>query len=339
MSNVSILFGGTSSERLVSVASAQNVAQHLPKARLWFWSHEGAVCQVSPAELAEHKEAFVKPFVPQEPLKTFETLEGALANLQDSVVFLALHGGTGEDGTIQALFEKSRVPFTGSRAAACRKAFNKETTKRLAGDAGALTAPARLLLAAPQIVLEDQLKTLFESAPRWVLKPCSDGSSQGLFHLRSIEQVPEAAHLMARLRVDYLAEVFVVGRELTVGVVDFEAGTRALPVSEVIIAAGGAFDYEGKYLGKGTREITPAQLTPEESHRAQAMALLTHRVLGCTGYSRTDMMLTENGPVLLEINTLPGLTKASFIPQQLSAAEERFEAFLQRQLTLATSAR
>jgi D-alanine-D-alanine ligase len=339
MSNVSILFGGASSERLVSVASAQNVAQHLPEARLWFWSPAGALLQVSAAELAAHAEPFVKPFVPQTPLKTFETLEGALATLKDSVVFLALHGGTGEDGTIQALFEKNGVLFTGSRAAACRNAFNKETTKRLAADAGALIAPARLFSAAPQKTLEDQLKTLFETAPRWVLKPCSDGSSQGLFHLRSIEQVPEAAGLMARLQVAYLAEVFVDGRELTVGVVDFEAGTQALPVSEVKIPTDGAFDYEGKYLGRGTQEITPAKLTAEESQSAQALALLTHRVLGCTGYSRTDMMLTETGPVLLEINTLPGLTKASFIPQQLAAAEEPFGAFLKHQLKLAQRAR
>jgi D-alanine-D-alanine ligase len=100
---------------------------------------------------------------------------------------------------------------------------------------------------------------------------------------------------------------------------------------------GGAFDYAGKYLGRGTEELTPAPITETERSQAQALGLLAHTTVGCRGYSRTDMILTAQGPVFLEVNTLPGLTKASFIPQQLAAAGKDLRQFLDQQLTLARS--
>jgi D-alanine-D-alanine ligase len=170
-----------------------------------------------------------------------------------------------------------------------------------------------------------------------VLKPRADGSSHGLVHLASPAGVPAAAALLARLGRPYLAERFVSGRELTVGVVEERQGRFALPVSEVRLEAGAAFDYQGKYLGRGTVEVTPADLTVAERDAAQALALLTHQAVGCAGYSRTDVMLSAEGPVLLEINTLPGLTRASFIPQQLAASGRPMEEFLRWQLELGRS--
>jgi D-alanine-D-alanine ligase len=102
-------------------------------------------------------------------------------------------------------------------------------------------------------------------------------------------------------------------------------------------APGGAFDYAGKYLGQGTEELTPAPITAAQRVDAQALAVLAHQTLGCGGYSRTDLILTEEGPTFLETNTLPGLTRASFIPQQLAAAGKDLRAFLLRQLDLARS--
>jgi D-alanine-D-alanine ligase len=109
----------------------------------------------------------------------------------------------------------------------------------------------------------------------------------------------------------------------------------ALPVSEVKLEEDAAFDYAGKYLGKGTTEVTPAVLTQAEWEAAQTLAVLAHRAVGCYGYTRTDMILTASGPVFLEINTLPGLTKASFIPQQLAASGRDLTMFLNTQLELA----
>ena len=134
---------------------------------------------------------------------------------------------------------------------------------------------------------------------------------------------------------DYIAEKFIVGRELTVGVFQTPQGLKALPPSEIILSEGRSFDYEGKYLGQGSTEITPADLTPKEIALAQNIALASHEALGCYGYSRTDMILTAEGPIYLETNTLPGLSKPSFLPQQLNVADIRFNQFIEQQIELA----
>jgi D-alanine-D-alanine ligase len=339
-SDVIILFGGTSSERRVSVASAQNVSRLLDDAALWFWAPSGAVHAVARDELAAHADAFVKDFTPR-GAAVFSTLADALSSsdVRGRAFLLALHGGDGENGTVQRLLEARGLAFTGSGSAASARAFDKAQTKALAAAQGVRVAAARVLSPADPPVHEAALRELLATHPRWVLKPLADGSSHGLVHLKSGAQVPEAAALLARLGLTYLAEVFIEGRELTVGVVDAGAGPEALPVSEVRLAANAAFDYEGKYLGKGTEEITPAALTDAERAAAQQLAVTTHRAVGCEGYSRTDMILTSQGPVLLEINTLPGLTRASFIPQQLAAAGKDLTAFLRGQLELARARR
>ncbi|HEY4770296.1 MAG TPA: ATP-grasp domain-containing protein, partial [Myxococcales bacterium] len=174
---------------------------------------------------------------------------------------------------------------------------------------------------------------------RIVAKPVAGGSSVGLYHLLAADEVDPAARKMEESGEPYLAEEFISGTELTVGVVDGPGGPRALPPSEVRLEQGRAFDYEGKYLGKGTREITPAEVPPQISAAAQGMALAAHRALGCEGYSRTDVIAQARGPVFLELNTLPGLTRASFLPQQLAAEGTPMLAFLEGQLTIARARR
>ena len=135
--------------------------------------------------------------------------------------------------------------------------------------------------------------------------------------------------------IPYMAEPFIAGREITVGVWQKNYHkTIALPCSEVRVLQGGQFDYQGKYLGKGIQELTPAPLTGDESKACQELALKLHFMIGCKGYSRTDMILSDKGPVILEINTLPGLTKASFIPQQLLAIKTDLRAFFSAQILL-----
>lgn len=336
-SPVVVLFGGSSNERLVSVASAQNVTRVLPDARALFLTADGAVHDVPPATLQAHVDPFQRPFMPPgAPLAA--SLDALLAQgtLASAAVLLALHGGEGEDGRLQAKLEAAGVAFTGSGSAASALAFDKSRAKAQVRAQGGRTATGVELAPSADVAeLERRLGGLLAEHPRWVLKPVADGSSYGLVHLTGAAIVPEAARTLAERHTRYLAEQFVVGRELTVGVADFDDGTRALPVSEVRFAPNAAFDYAGKYLGKGTEELTPAPLEPAEAAAAQALGVLAHRATGCQGYSRTDMMLTPDGPVFLEINTLPGLTKASFIPQQLAAAGLDFGAFLQWQLELA----
>jgi len=335
-SDVLILFGGNSSERRVSVASAQNVSRLFTDAALWFWSPSGAVFAVTHDELAAHGDVFTSDFTPKRG-HAFPTLADALASpdARGHAFLLALHGGDGENGTVQRALEAHGLAFTGSGSAASAHAFDKAQAKALAAARGVRVADARVLQPMDVKACAAALEELLATHPRWVLKPLADGSSHGLVHLKSPAQVPEAAELLARLRLTYLAEVFIEGRELTVGVEDTPQGPRALPVSEVRFAKDATFDFEGKYLGKGTEEITPAALSDAERAAAQALAVTTHQAVGCFGYSRTDMILTRVGPVLLEINTLPGLTKASFIPQQLAAEGRELKPFLEGQLALA----
>jgi D-alanine-D-alanine ligase len=336
-SDVIILFGGSSSERLVSVASAQNVSGLLPDATLWFLSKDGPVFEIRADALRAHQRPFENEFQPGGPAR-FPSVLAALEApaVTGKVFFLALHGGEGENGTLQRELERRRLAFTGSGSEASARAFDKDVTKQLMGRRGARLAPAQLLEPADASTLEPRLRALFATAPRWVLKPVADGSSVGLVHLRTEAEVHAAATTLASAKVRYLAEAFVAGRELTVGVVDEEAGPVALPVSEVRVVEGGAFDYHGKYLAKGTEELTPAPITDAQREQAQALGVLAHTTVGCLGYSRSDMILDANGGLtFLEINTLPGLTKASFIPQQLAAAGRDVRAFLNRQLALA----
>jgi D-alanine-D-alanine ligase len=132
-----------------------------------------------------------------------------------------------------------------------------------------------------------------------------------------------------------MVEQFISGRELTVGVIDHGKGPVALPVVEIEVDSGFAFDYEGKYLGKGTREICPAQISEEMAQAAQQTAVAAHTALGCEGYSRTDIMFGEDGPYFLETNTLPGMTVSSLVPQELRAAGIEIRAFIEQQLQLA----
>ena len=337
MSDVTILFGGTSSERRVAVASAQNVASILDDAQLWFLAPSGAVFPSTREELAGFQRPFENDFRPAAQA-AFADLAAAIESAPDRVYFLALHGGEGEDGTVQRMLEVRRIAFTGPGADASARAFDKEVAKQIAGAAGVRIARSVHLSADPAR-LRSELADMLAAYGRIVAKPVAGGSSVGLYHVRGPGDAEQAASGIVDSGEGYLAEEFVEGRELTVGVVDGPAGPHALPPSEVLLETGRAFDFEGKYLGKGTKEITPAQVPPEVTRAAQELALDAHRALGCEGYSRTDIILSKNGPVFLELNTLPGLTKASFLPQQLAAEGTSMRAFLEEQLEIARSRR
>lgn len=332
---ITILFGGRSEERLVSVASAQNLAGHLPDARLYFWSPSGELHEVSPAELARHQNPFTTQFVAQS--KSFAgSLEAAIDLLKGHTVILALHGTEGEDGSVQALFEKNQIAFTGTGARASQLAFDKKLTKEL-GRKNHLPITDDLLLTDPTHVDQKKLlESFFQTHQHIVLKPVANGSSVGLFIIHNQAELTKAMNAIKAESGAYLAERFITGREITVGVMDQLNGElKALPCSEVQVVQGRQFDYEGKYLGQGVVELTPAPITHEQTQACQQLALSLHRLAGCFGYSRTDMILTERGPVLLEINTLPGLSRASFIPQQLTAMGMTLKEFFAVQITLA----
>ncbi len=335
-----LLFGGASSERRVSVASAQHVAAVLPEARPWFWAPDGAVHEIAPEALAAIPRPFEEDFSPG-TRASHPTLDDALDRTGDrTIFFLALHGGSGEDGTVQDWLEERGLLFTGSGSRASRNAFDKGIAKRLVSHQGFRSPESVDVRGEEPDAARRALESMLARFRRVVLKPVADGSSADLRFIDDDAGIRSAVErVRERPRVRYLCEAFVDGRELTVGVVDEDDSPRALPSSEVRLERGRSFDYAGKYLGAGSREITPAEVSAAAEGLAGRLALAAHRATGCRGYSRTDLILRDgsDGPevVFLEINSLPGLTRASFIPQQLAAAGISMRAFVEAQLAIA----
>jgi D-alanine-D-alanine ligase len=293
---------------------------------------------VARSELLAFERPFERDFSPASG-RSWPGLELALdsGEARDVVFFLGLHGGSGEDGTVQALLEKKGLAFTGSGSHASRLAFDKLAARERVSSRGIRVAEAATV--TPDAATHERLARLFEVHEKIVLKPVADGSSHGVRIVANERELDAAiVHIIAHPETLHLAEAFVEGRELTVGVIEEEDGLEALPCSEVVLEAGRTFDFDGKYLGKGVREITPADVPEEISRKAQSVALAAHEAVGCRGYSRTDVIMGKDGPVFLEINTLPGLSRASFIPQQLAAAGIELRRFLERQIEIAVRA-
>jgi D-alanine-D-alanine ligase len=318
-----ILFGGTNKERLVSVASAQALHRALPEADLWFWDVTDSVHEVSSKALLEHSRPFEVDFKPgNRGVALALALDKAKA--EDRVLVLGLHGGRAENGELQAMCELRGIPFTGSGSASSNLAFDKVAAKRFAAIAG-VTAPAGVAL--------EELDAAFAEYGRLIAKPARDGSSYGLIFVNAKQDLV-AVRNAARTE-EYLIEPFVAGVEATCGVLERSDGVvLSLPPIE-IVPAEGAFDYTAKYLLKSTQEICPGRFSPEISAALMDQALRAHRALSCSGYSRTDFIVSAKGLVFLETNTLPGLTAASLYPKALKAQGIEFADFLRDQIALA----
>ena len=234
------------------------------------------------------------------------------------VVFIALHGPGGEDGTVQELLEILGLPYTGPGVAACALCMDKVAAKhemRAAGlptpDWAAFNATAFHQLGAADTLEEIEERLGFPL----VVKPASQGSSLGVEFASSRDEVPEA--LVAAFSYDdrVLLERYVRGRELAVSVLDSEA----LPVVEAIPRDQDFFNFEARYEIGRTEYVCPADLDAGETRRVQELATRTYETLGCSGFSRVDLMLGDDGPQVLEVNAIPGLTDTSLFPMAAEA--------------------
>lgn len=328
-----VLFGGRSDERHVSVASAQNVVRTLGASLAWFWAPDGKVHDIAPVELLAHERPFQADFLPSRPA-IWPDLEQALDTLpvEDPAFLLALHGGEGEDGTVQRLMEARGIPFTGSGSEASANAFDKARAKELVAN--------RVRLAESRTVhdlgtIDDVVHEMLGRFERLVLKPLAAGSSRGLFFVDRTTKLDDVFAHIRQLGLPYIVEQHIAGRELTVGIADMGSGAFALPVIEIEVDPGFSFDYEGKYLGRGTHEICPAHIDDAMRDAAQTAALAAHLALDCTGYSRSDLIAVNKDEIyFLELNTLPGLTTSSLVPQELKSADIDFRHFLETQIEL-----
>jgi len=322
---ITILFGGTNKERLVSVASAQALCEALPEADLWFWAADDSVHETDAKTLIGHARPFEQDFAP-DGRRVGRSVEEALdrAKAEGRLLVLGLHGGRAENGELQVMCEMRGIAFTGSGSASSHIAFDKIIAKRFAAIAGVKTTTG---------IAVDEIDSAFARYGKLIAKPARDGSSYGLIFVNATQDL--VAVRRAAETEDYLVEPFITGQEATCGVLEqLDGSVIALPPVE-IIPADGEFDYRAKYIAKATQEICPARFAPDINAAIMEQALRAHRALSCGGYSRSDFIVAKDGPIFLETNTLPGLTKASLYPKALKAQGIDFAGFLQQQIEIA----
>jgi D-alanine-D-alanine ligase len=332
---VTVLTGGTSTERDVALASAVQVVGALRSC-----GHEVAVVDTARGYIPESDEAaLLSAAVGVEPPSTAQLhvlehglLLSGLANLavvrDADVLFLALHGGRGEDGTIQTLLEMVGVPYTGSGRLGSAMAMDKDISKRLFRAADVPTADWVMAPAARAQVERDF---------GWpvVVKPSKQGSTVGLTVVKSPKDYEAALRLAEQYDDEVMIERFVPGRELTVGILE----GRALAVGE-IIPRHEIFDYECKYTPGMSQEIFPADLPDAVTGECGRLGLAAHEALKLGGYSRVDFRLTPAGELFcLEVNTLPGMTATSLMPQSARAAGIEFPELCDRICRIARRSR
>lgn len=324
--NIAVVLGGTNEERNVSLATGRAVVAALRER-----GHE--VVAVDPAHgavLPEEESRMLGGAVGADPpgLDELARLGGssvgaALAELpavrRADVVFLALHGEFGEDGTVQGLLDLAGVPYTGSGCLGSAVAFDKRISKELLAHAGIPTPVWAPASATPDEIVETLGLPL-------VVKPASGGSSVGLTVVREAGDLESALALASRYDDDVLCEEFVPGRELTVAVL----GGEALPPVE-IKPSHEIYDYECKYTAGMSEYDAPADLAPDEATRLQVLATRAYGALRQTSYSRIDFKRAGDGSVwCLEANSLPGLTSTSLVPKAASAAGIPFPELCER---------
>lgn len=295
MKRVAVVMGGMSSEREVSLSSGRQVCGALREAGY----------DVTPIDAGPDLAALV----------------GALSNgSRPDVVFNALHGPFGEDGTIQGVLDWMGIPYTHSGLRASAVAMDKQAARAVFAAAGLPVAPGGLI----------EVEALEAADPLplpYVVKPVSEGSSVGVEIVRAGSNRRVEIARGWRFGRHALVEEFIPGRELTVGVLD----DRALTVTEIATTVEGHdfYDYEAKYSVGGSRHVLPAPVHPEVIEEAKRVALAAHRALGCRGASRSDFRYDDTAGepgrlVLLEVNTQPGLTATSLLPEQAAACGMSF---------------
>ena len=307
--------GGTSSERNVSLASGIRIVQALKSKGHTVTALDpakGVIDKAAQEKLAASAVGTAPPTLAELTQISHGTFLPTLTSMPEitgaDVVFLALHGGQGEDGTIQALLDMAGVRYTGSGHLASALAMDKDLSKKLFRAADVKTADWKM---APATVADVEKSFGFPA----IVKPSKQGSTVGLTVVKKPEDLAAAIEEANKYDDEVMVEQFIAGRELTVGVL----GDVALPVGE-IIPKHEIYDYECKYTAGMATEEFPAKLSREETEKVQQQALAAFRALKLGGYARIDFRMSPAGEFYcLEANTLPGMTELSLIPQGAAA--------------------
>ncbi|MFB0965261.1 MAG: ATP-grasp domain-containing protein [Patescibacteria group bacterium] len=241
---------------------------------------------------------------------------------ENGAAFPVIHGEYGEDGALQKILEDAGIPFAGSDSESMALTIDKQKTGDRLATLGFRTPKSWVVTTATDL---DSLGLAYPV----IVKPKSEGSSVSLYKPASREELEEVLNKEFAVRSEILVQEFVSGREFTCGVVDFGNGPEALVPTEVILTESELFDYDAKYRAGACVEVTPAEVESEIFERIRKTAKDVHEACGCRDLSRTDMILNDRGElVVLEINTIPGMTGTSFVPAQLRATGSDLKTFV-----------
>ncbi len=282
---IAVIYGGKSREREVSLKSGKGIAKAL----------------IAKGYDVKEIDYNSKEFVHQ---------------LEDiDLAYIALHGRYGEDGRIQGLLDILEIPFVGSGVLASALAMDKGKAKRVFDHAGIRVAKDLLLYKKDN--LKNQIKMIKDSFEfPLVVKPNQEGSTIGLFIVSNLEQLDEAIENAFVFDDVIMIEEFIAGTEVTIAVLETEKDIQALPIIEIIPNKNTYYDYESKYSQGGSDHIIPARIDINTENLLKKWAITAHQELGCETLSRVDFIIPKDGslPVILEVNTLPGMTETSLFP-------------------------
>ena len=321
MKNIAIVMGGYSSEYEISLKSGEVVYQFLDKTkynafRIHIFKEKWVYVDDNGAEFPIDKNDF--------------SVNVNGVKYIFAVVFNAIHGTPGEDGLLQAYFELLGMPQTSCDYYQAALTFNKRDLLSVLKPYGIKSATSYYLNKGEHIDSEEIVKKV--GLPCFV-KPNKSGSSFGISKVKSANELPLAIETAYREDNEIIIESFLDGTEVSVGVINYNGEVKVLPITE-IVSENDFFDYEAKYLGK-SQEITPARISPEMTEKVNAVAKRAYELLKMKGFSRSEFIIVEDEPYMLEMNTIPGLTTESLIPQQAKAAGISLEELFTNAIELA----
>lgn len=302
---VAVLMGGDSSEHEVSLLSGKEVVKNLDRNKY----------HITPLLISKSGKGIEK-----------------ILNLKVDVVFIALHGKYGEDGSVQGLLETLRLPYTGPGVFASAIGIDKIAFRKIM-ESERLPIPKFTFLKKRDNI--KKIKKILGSPPYFV-KPFNQGSSVGASPVKSIKNLDKALKLAFKYSDTVLIDEYLNGLELTCAVIGNE-NPKPLPVIEIRPLKGEYFDYLSKYSENGAEETVPARISKVLTKKVQDLAVRVYKAIGCRGFARVDFMLNSKGaPVILEINTVPGLTPASLFPKAALAANMPYPLLLDTIIKYAT---
>ncbi len=319
--NIAIIMGGYSSEAAISLKSGEVVYQHISK----------SIYNTYKIHILQNKWVLVDDNDMEYPIDRhdFSTkIDGEKINFD--CVFNAIHGHPGEDGTILAYFDLIGLKHTSAPFYQMALTFNKRDCLSVVEKYGIKTATSYYIDKGNKINIEQIIDKV--GLPCFV-KPNNAGSSFGISKVKTKAEIIPAIHKAFNEDSQILIEEFLDGPEITIGVLNFKGEIKVLPMTE-IVTKNDFFDYEAKYLGE-SEEITPARISPEIHEKLEDVAKQVYQILNMSGFSRAEYILVNNEPYFLEINTVPGLTNASLIPQQAAAAGISLEELFHNAIDMA----